>query len=144
MLAKRAYDIYANGCGIARIRRVLKHKLDAALETAIEQNKILHENESGKTDPSELIVRVPGTPPIVVRKRGNRRFGEIPPSEVQLVARRLAEKMKIDRMGSDDQLRAILAFYELIRLNNPTGMEIIRILEQSYPYIDEIISAGRA
>ena len=138
MLAKRSYDIYLRGCGIFRMGGPLKRAMNKALQYAIRKGQIISEDESGKGGLVYAIVRSATAPPVIVRKRGPRNFEEIPPSELQLVARRLTEGSDLEP-GSDAHLRAILDFFNLKRLTVQVGMALLEILGRRYSYVDEII-----
>ncbi len=138
MLAKRAYDIYLRGCGIRRMGGELKRSMNKALQHAIQKDKIAKADESGKGGLVYSIVRLTGVPCVILRDRGPRDFEEIPPSELQLVARRLAENGGLDP-GSDVHLRAVLDFFDLKRLTVQVGTALLDTLGRQYSYVDEII-----
>jgi len=140
MLAKRAYDVYLRGCGVHRMGGELKRSMNTALQLAVRQGKIVKEDESGKGGLVSSIVRSVGAPPVLVRVRGPRDFVEIPPSELQLVARRVLADGSIER-GSDVHLRAVLDFFDLKRLTVQVGTAILDVLDRRYPYVDEIIGS---
>ena len=142
MLAKRAYDIYLRGCGIQKLGREIQRSMNMALQHAIQRGEVAVEDESDKGGLIYSIVRTTGTPPMAVRDRGSRVFEEIPPSELQLVADRLAEDKGLESM-SDAHLRAILEFFELKRLTVQVGTTLLDILSRQYPYVNEIIRSSR-
>ena len=141
MLAKRAYDIYLRGCGIRRMGRPLKRALNKALQHAIQNGQIVMEDESGKGGLVYSIVRPTNAPPVLVRDRGTRDFDEIPPSELQLVARRLVKSQGFEP-GSDAHLRSVLDFFDLRRLTVQVGTTLLEILNRPYSYVDEIIGGA--
>jgi len=138
VLAKRAYDIYLRGCGIRRMGGPLKRSMNKALQYAIKKNQVVKEDETNKGGLVYSIVRSTGAPPVLVRDRGSREFEEIPPSELQLVARRLADAQGLDP-GSDAHLRAVLEFFDLKRLTVQVGTTLLDILGRRYPYVDDIL-----
>ena len=142
VIAKRVYDIYLRGCGIKRMGHELKSIMNKALYHAIKQGRIVREDESGKGGLVYSVVRVKGRPPIRLRRRGPRSFEEIPPSELQVVARYLAERQGFTP-GSDEHLRATLECFDLKRLTTQVGTTILRILERRFPYVDEFLSGIR-
>jgi len=142
VIAKRVYDIYLRGCGIKRMGHELKSNLNKALSHAIGQGSIVHEDEAGKDDLVYSVVRVKGSPPIRLRSRGPRSFEEIPPSELQVVARYLLEQHGFTP-GSDEHLRAILDCFDLRRLTTQVGATMLDILERGFPYVDELLSRIR-
>ena len=141
MLAKRSYDIYLRGCGIHRMGGPLKRAMNRALQHAIRKGHIAMEDESGKGGLVYSIVRSASALPVLVRDRGPRDFEEIPPSELQLVARRLAESEGLEP-GSDAHLRVVLDFFDLKRLTVHVGITLLDILGRRYSYVNEIIGGG--
>ena len=139
MVAKRAYDIYLRGCGIKRMGPDLKSTMNKALADAIQQQRLVSENEATERDLMYSVVRVKGSPPIKLRTRGRRSLEEIPPSELQVVARHLLERHRF-QPGSDEHLRAILDFFDLKRLTTQAGTMLLEVLERNFPYVKEYLS----
>ena len=84
------------------------------------------------------IVRPSGARPIVVRERGPRRFEEIPPSELQFVARQLLKDYEEEiELGSEVLLKAVLATFGLKRLTKPVAEKLLEILRNRYSYVDD-------
>jgi hypothetical protein len=129
MLAKRAYDIYLRGCGIRRLGGELKSAMNKALAAAIQQGRVVSENEPGKKGLIFSTVRCKGSPPVRLRCRGPRTFEEIPPGELRAAGRRLSETLSLES-GSDEHLRAILELFDLKRLTTQVGTRLLEILEE--------------
>jgi hypothetical protein len=142
MVAKRAYDIYLRGCGIKRMGHELKSTMNNALTDGIRQQRVVCENEGIETGLQFSVVRMNGNPPIRLRTRGPRSFEEIPPSELQVVARYLLARHSYIS-GSDEHLRAVLDCFDLKRLTTQVGTMLLEILERSFTYVDEYLSAMR-
>ena len=142
MLAKRAYNIYLRGCGIQKLGHEIQRSMNRALQDLIQGGHVFVEDESDKGGLVYSIVRSAGTPPVTVRDRGSRVFEEIPPSELQLVATRMAEESGLELM-TDAHLRAVLEFFNLKRLTVQVETTLLEILNRRYPYVDEIIQRGR-
>ena len=145
MLAKRAYDSYLRGCGILRMGGDLKRRMNRALQHAMRQGLVIAEDEGGGAELVDSIVRSPDAPPVAVRERGPRSLDEIPPSELQLVARQLL----IDRngefeFGSEAHLKAVLGVFDLKRLTTPVGVKLLDILGRRYSYVEEALGLGDA
>jgi very-short-patch-repair endonuclease len=138
MMAKRAYEIYLQGCGIKRMGHELKGAMNKALAEAIRQGRVLSEDERGKRGLLFSVVRVKEGPPIRLRTRGPRTFEEIPPSEVQTVAMYLAKRGHLTP-GSDEHLRAVLECLEIKRLTVPLSTTLREILGKRYPYADDFL-----
>ena len=142
ILVKRSYDIYLRGCGIRRMGGELKRTMNQALQRAIRKGWVVLEDESGKGGLVYSVARSTGAPPVLVRDRGPRDFEEIPPSELQLVARRLSEDEGLEP-GSDAHLRAVLDFFDLKRLTVQVGTTLLEILGRQYPYVDEMLGQDK-
>jgi hypothetical protein len=78
-----------------------------------------------------------------LRERGSRDFDELPPSELQLVAKRLVIHGGFEP-SSDPHLRAVLEFFGLRRLTAQVGTTLLEILDREYPYVDELVGGGEA
>lgn len=139
LLAKRAYDIYLRSCGIKRMGHDLKSTMNKALATSIRQDRVVSEYEAAKTGLLFSVVRIKGSPPIKLRIRGPRSFEEIPPSELQVVARYLAERHHLVS-GSEEHLRSVLECFDLKRLTTQVRTTLLEILERNFPYVDEFLS----
>ncbi len=139
MVAKRAYDIYLRGCGIKRMGHELKSTMNGALADGIHQQRLVSESEGPERDLLFSVVRMNGSPPIKLRTRGPRSFQEIPPSELQVVARHLVQRHGFSS-GSDEHLRAVLEYFDLKRLTTQVGASLLEILERRYSYVDEFIN----
>ena len=143
VLAKRVYDTYLRGCGIRRMGGELKKVMNRALQRAIRRGLVVKEDEWRMGGLVRSIVRPSGARPIVVRERGPRRFEEIPPSELQLVARPLLKDYEEEiELGSEVHLKDVLATFGLKRLTRPVAEKLREILGNRYSYVDESLDAG--
>lgn len=138
VVAKRAYDIYLRGCGIKRMGHELKSTMNKALANAIREQRLVCENEVTERGLLFSVLRVNGNPQIKLRTRGPRSFEEIPPSELQVVARYLLERHSFPS-GSDEHLRAVLDCFDLKRLTTQVGTTLLEVLDRSFPYVDEFL-----
>jgi hypothetical protein len=129
MLAKRAYDIYVRGCEVRQLGDELKRTMNKAVAAAIQQGRVVSENEPGKTGLIFSTVRSKGSPPVRLRRRGPRTFEEIPPGELRAAGRRLSETLGLES-GSDEHLRAILELFDLKRLTTQVGTRLLEILDK--------------
>lgn len=138
MLAKRAYDIYLRGCGIRRMGGELKKFMNKSLEWAIRSGHVVKEDESGTGGLLYSVVRLKGAPPVVLRERGPRDFEEIPPSEIQFAANRVAQDQGLEP-GSDAHFRAVLEYFDLKRLTKQVETRLLDVLTRRYPYVEDIL-----
>lgn len=141
MLAKRAYDVYLRSCGIRRMGGELKRAMNRALQHAINKGHVFKEDESDSGGLVYTIVRPKSCAPVVLRDRGPRSFEEIPLSELQLVARSIAQKEQY-QVGSDAHLRAILDSFELKRLTVQAGTRMLEALDSEFAYVDELVGGS--
>jgi hypothetical protein len=139
MCAKRAYDIYLRSCGIRRLGGEIRKAMNRALNIAIRQGTVVTEDESGTGGLIWSIVRMKGAPPVKVRERGPRIFEEIPPSELQLVARRLARQLGVEP-ESEAHLRAVLECFDLVRLTPQVSAGLNAALKNGYAYVDLVLA----
>ena len=138
LLAKRAYDIYLRGCGVLRMGHELKSSMNKALAHAIRLGRVVSEDEAATGGQLFSVVRLKGSPPIRLRRRGPRSFDEIPPSELQVVARYLAERGGLP-FGSEEHLHAVLEAFDLVRLTRQVGKTLQQILGRKSWYVDEFL-----
>ena len=143
VLAKRVYDTYLRGCGIRRMGGELRKLMNRALQRAIRRGLVVKEDEWRMGGLVRSIVRPSGARPIVVRERGPRRFEEIPPSELQLVARQLLKDYEEEiELGSEVHLKDVLATFGLKRLTKPVAEKLLEILRNRYSYVDGSLDGG--
>lgn len=117
----------------------LKSIMNKALADGIRQQRLVSENEGAERDLPLSVVRLSGCPPIKLRTRGPRLFEEIPPSELQVVARCLLRRYRY-APGSHEHLRAILERFDFKRLTTQVGTTFLEVLERNFPYVDEYLS----
>ena len=122
--------------------RPLKRAMNRALHHAIRQGRVAKEDEFGTGGLVYSIVRIKGTPAAVLRERGPRTFEEIPPSELQLMARKLSQDEGFES-GSDDQVRAVLASFGLKRLTAQRRLRFTDVLGARDPNLDDILDGGK-
>ena len=139
VLVKRVYDIYLRACGIKRLGHEIQSSMNKTLAYAIREGSVVSEDEAGTSIMLCSVVRMKGSPAIKLRNRGPRSFEEIPPSELQVVARYLVEQRGV-ASGSDEHLRAVLECFELKRLTTQVSRTLRAILATSFPHADEFLS----
>lgn len=138
VVAKRAYDIYLRTCGIRRLGRELQKKMNKALQYAIRQGLIVCEDELAKGGLVYSVIRLKGTPPVRLRKRGPRLFEEIPPSELNAVSTYLAEQEGC-HVGTEEHMRMVLEWFDLKRLTAQTSGALKDIVNMQFPYVNDLL-----
>jgi hypothetical protein len=119
---------------LKRMGRELKHIMNSALNHAVRKHHLVVEDELNTKGFINAIVRITGTPPIVLRRRGPRTFEEIPPSELLVVSHLTIKKLPIQK-GSDEHLHAILEMFDLKRLTSQTSTRLLEIIEKEFDYV---------
>jgi hypothetical protein len=139
VVAKRVYDTYLRSCGIKRMGHGLKSLMNKALSHAIRHGQVVSENESGKSGLLFSVVRINGASLIRPRLCGPRSLDEIPPSELQVLARHLAER-EAYLPGSEEHLRAVLEALGMKRLTTQVLAALQENLQRRFSYVDQFIS----
>ena len=115
VVTDRLYELYVRASGGHRVGKNIRHTLDQATTAAIRKG-LLQQTRDGVTSQSTRTVHLPGTPPVELRRRGDRELEHLPPSEVAaLVAHILGQDTSI----VDNELkRLLLSAYERVRLTS--------------------------
>jgi very-short-patch-repair endonuclease len=122
VLVSRVYRLYADACGMETLPQNARTQCSTALQGAVEAGLLLEANEYETKNFQDRVIRVAGDPSVVVRKRGNRLFGEIPPSEFAAV---MKQALEANPTHSDAELLdAVLLFYGLTRVESMTPLEV--------------------
>ena len=137
MVVKRVFDLYLRGCDIHRMGGLLRHLMSQALQLSVRRGQLILHDELGLDELSET-VRLKEGPKVLPRQRGPRDFDEIPPSELQLIARRIANAEGAEP-GSEDHMRRVLDALELKRLTSQVSTRLLDALTRRYSYVDEIL-----
>ena len=138
VFAKRAYDVYLRSCRIRRLGGELQKKMNKALQYAIREGAIVYEDELKVGGLIYSIIRLKGTSPVRLRKRGPRLFEEIPPSELNALATYLAGQDGYD-IGSEEHMRAVLDRFDLKRLTVQTSGALKDIVNMQFPHVREFL-----
>ncbi|MEW5921918.1 MAG: AAA domain-containing protein [Bacillota bacterium] len=112
----RVFHLYLKAAGIGRLGDHLKDALLSALQKAISKGFILEANEFGDKDKLNRIVRLPNTPKVILRTRGDRALDEIPPSEIAEVMLIINKNKRIEMDDKDTLFRYVLEFYGFGRM----------------------------
>lgn len=115
VVTDRVYELYVRASGGRRVTKPVRDTMDKAADAAVRRGLLeqISDRVAGRT---MRTVHLPGTPPVVLRRRGERELEHIPPTEVAAVARHiLAEGPQI----SDTELmRVLLSAFERVRLTS--------------------------
>ncbi len=112
-----AYQIYAQYADIGRLSKPMRRALNRAAAAAVRAGLIEQENEYQTKDQINRIVRIAGSPKVVMRPRGDRTLYDIPPSEIAALMWNITGKSKVVGHYSREIIfRRVLEGYDLIRL----------------------------
>ena len=113
VVTDRLYELYVRASGGQRVGKNIRHVLDQATTAAIRKG-LLCQTNGGQTGQSARTLHLPGTPPVILRRRGDRELEHIPPTEVAAVAHHI---LSHDTSISNSELkRLLLSAYERVRL----------------------------
>ena len=127
MVCHRAYWLYARAVDppIRRVGGQIKATFNEAISKALRQGLIEGRDEHGNRELYCRIVRKVGTPPVVVRKRRERDFDEIPPAELGALMKYLYRQ---DVSQSTDQLlQSVLERYDFGRMTSNIRESLMKI-----------------
>ena len=101
VLAGRAYAVYNKAAGGKKLTSVARAPLSNSIYHLAREGKVVLEGD-------DEVIRLPDTPPVVVRELGPRELIEVPLDEIAELMRRLGDQ--------PDLKRAVLNTYGLIRM----------------------------
>ena len=104
VVTDRLYELYVRASGGQRVGKNIRHVLDQATAAAIRKG-LLCQTNGGQTGQSARTLHLPGTPPVILRRRGDRELEHIPPTEVAAVAHHI---LSHDTNISDSELKRLL------------------------------------
>jgi hypothetical protein len=108
LLASRAYAIYNKAAGGKKLTSVARAPLSNSIYHLAREGKVVLVGEDEAPWQRDEVVRLPDTPPVVVRELGPRELIEVPLDEIAELMRRLGPQ--------DDLKREVLNTYGLVRM----------------------------
>jgi hypothetical protein len=129
VVTSRVYELYVRASGGRRVGKNIRHVLDQAVDSAI-RSGLLAQVSDRAARRSDKTVYLPGTPPVILRRRGDRELEHIPPTEVAAVARHIIDR---DATITDSELKRLL-------LN---GYERVRLTGAASDFLDNCIAIAR-
>ena len=91
VVAIRAYRLINRASGNGRLTSPARRAFNRACAAAVRRGLLVATNPLEKEGQSQLVLRSPDTPEIILRNRGSRELDEIPPDEVAATLRLLAK-----------------------------------------------------
>ena len=111
VVTDRVYELYVRASGGHRVTKPVRDALDQATRTALKKG-LLEQIRDNMTNRSVRTLYLPGTPPVIQRRRGDRELEHIPPTEVAAVARHILDRPWLN----DSELKRLLLTFERVRL----------------------------
>ena len=132
MQALALFQTYGKASGVMKLASPVRKLCERALFIGVKAGEIVLEKEedseiSGPDDSVGWIVRLPGSPRVIVRNLGSRGFADIPMSE--LAALVLEFRTQDEFMGREDIYRAVLEHYELQKLTALVRRRLDQVLK---------------
>jgi len=127
IICHRAYWLYARAVDppIRKVGGQIKATFNEAIKKALRQGLIEGRDEHGNRELYCRIVRKVGTPAVVVRKRRERDFAEIPPTELGAVMKYLYRQ---DISQSTDQLlQSVIERFDFGRMTSNIRESLIKV-----------------
>jgi hypothetical protein len=129
VVTDRAYELYVRASGGQRVGKNIRHILDKAVDGAIRRGLLAQvrdraARQSGKT------LYLPGTQPVILRRRGDRELKHIPPTEVAAAAQHIVDR---DAVITDSEIKRLLL----------TAYERVRLTTNASDFLDNCISLAR-
>jgi very-short-patch-repair endonuclease len=116
MPCHRAYSLYAEAAGIDGLPLRVRSVFNKEVHQAVLGRRLALRRERDVPGQIDAIVRLAGTPAVVVRERGDRALNEIPPSEIAAALAALGQATGRAFPGEAEGLfRALLRCYGLER-----------------------------
>ena len=128
---ERAYKVYIRGSGSTRVTKLARTKLDQTLNRLLDQKQVQIEQLGGAGDSEkQRVLRVPGSPEVVVREIGGRDLYEVPLNEVvALMERRLERHPGASHEGL---MRYVLDTYGWRRLTDKARTYLMTAIQLMY------------
>ncbi|HEV3000157.1 MAG TPA: hypothetical protein VGW75_05395 [Solirubrobacteraceae bacterium] len=108
VLASRAYAVYNRAAGGKKLTSVARAPLSNSIYHLAREGKVVLVREDEAPWQGDDVIRLPDTPPVVVRELGPRELIEVPLDEIAELMRRLGPQ--------PDRKRAVLNAYGLVRM----------------------------
>ncbi len=112
ILAERLFRLYRRGCEMNGLKRVSTAKITKALKSLIDQGRVVRSDDYRSDSVDRWVVHERGSSGVVLRQRGTRELGEIPPGEVA-AALQASVRRSHGPVDMDAAYEAIIAFYEM-------------------------------
>jgi hypothetical protein len=129
VVTDRVYELYVRASGGHRVTKLVRDALYRATTVALRRG-LLQQIKDGIISPTAKTLYLPGTPPVVPRRRGDRELEHIPPTEVAAVARHILHN---DTGISDSELKRLLLI----------AFERVRKTTSASAFLDDCIAIAR-
>lgn len=130
VLEDRVYRIYCRAAGIHKTGKQIRSTLARALGISLKRGLVVARMEYQDQKEVHTVVRLAGTPEVVLRTRGDRTLEEIPFSEIAAVMQRLLGDVAYSR---EQLYRNVLDHYCLVRLTKSAQ----QTLDKAFHLLDD-------
>jgi len=124
-----AYSLYIRRAGSKKVTKTVKDELDRVLKSLIVKGTVAAVDEYGNEELADRVVRMAGTPKVILRPRGDRNIEDIPPSEIAESIRRITADSRTLVSNEDELFRRVLSSFDLKRLTEKTRRILLIALE---------------
>jgi len=129
MKRSAACQLYVQACpALQRAGRSVQQELDAAMDMLVRRKSVEQREELGAGVPEGQVVRIAGTPPVVVRESGARDLLDIPPAELAAVLDHTYPGWHASSCDQETVLRMVLDHYGYRRLTKQRRSYLLRVL----------------
>jgi len=129
IVTDRLYELYVRASGGNRVGKNIRHALDQATTAAVRRGLLQQIGDGISRQPGQTL-HLPGTPPVILRRRGDRELEHIPPTEVATLTRHILGQ---DTSISDGELKRLLL----------TAYERARLTSNASDFLDDCITLAR-
>lgn len=123
VVCRRVYHLYNRASGNARLGSQILHLMNRAIYRAVRLGRLQQNDERKKGGQINQVVRIPGTPAVVIRQRGPRTLEEIPQLEIRAVRQLLENGAAVTDEISI--VRKMAAAYNVGRLTAQTQKQLL-------------------
>jgi len=113
VLCRRVYSLYNKAAGYSRLGKQTVQVMNRAIYRAVKLGRLVQNDEQKSGGQINQVVRVAGSPAVIVRERGPRALEEIPPLEIAAVRERLMQKDP--DLEQEHLVRQLAAVYGVVR-----------------------------
>lgn len=129
VLCSRVYALCLQMAGVTNLSAKMKRRFNTCMYRGVRESRF-HQTQDDAVGQLDRTVRMPGTPAVVIRLDGKRRWHEVPRSELRAFAE---QKLSTDPDASEGEIvREVFAAYGGKRLDKQAAQELSELLRPSF------------